>query len=174
MKYDNFNAVDNGKSKIMKYDNFNAVDNGFANLSGGSPNSLGILPFQQLPNFSDSFAFETPPPQNIGLPATTNISSSGGLTLITIPTNLKLVICMDYMGVQGSNPSSDSQYAKARQQWLDRVRPATLAFMRNAKTIANVNILNSNFAMANSLISVNPLGNYKPFRFRAFLAHMNY
>jgi hypothetical protein len=129
--------------------------------------------YQPLPNFKDSFAFETPPPQNIGLPATTNISSSGGLTLIT-PSNLKLVICMDYAGVQGSNPSSDSQYATARQQWLDRVRPATISFMRNAKTITSVNFLNSNFAMANSLISVNPLGNYKPFRFRYFLAHMNY
>ena len=155
----------------MKFDNFNAVDNGFANLTGGSgsPNSLGVLPLQPLPNFTDLFAFETTPPSNIGLPTTAMMIGSQ----LQSVSNLKLVICMEYAGVQGSNPASDSQYATAKQQWFDRIRPVTIAFMRNAKTVTSVNYLINQFGIANSMISINPLGSYKPFRFRYFLAYLN-
>lgn len=154
----------------MKFDNFNAVDNGFANVSGGTPIIFQNIPYQQLANFSDSFAFETQPPSNIGLPATATMIGSQLQSL----SNLKLVICMDYAGVQGSNPASDLQYATARQQWLDRVRPATIAFMRNAKTITSVNFLNNQFATANGFIPRNPATNLPSFRFRYFLAYISY
>jgi hypothetical protein len=162
----------------MKYDNFNAVDSGFANIIGTPIGTMSgtmtISPtqpnYQPLPNFKDSFSFDTEPPANIGLP-------NMALVAMGVPTTsnfLKLIICMEYLGVQGSNPSSDLQYVTARQQWLDRVRPATISFMRNAKTITSVNFLNNQFATANGFIPRNPATNLPSFRFRYYLGYINY
>ena len=158
----------------MKFDNFQAVDNGFANISGGTtPIDTNTIMWFGKNNFKDAYSFETPPPSNIGLPtpitqpnpfANTGIVTQNAI-LGSINDYLKLVIVMDE---NGSIPRTDAVRAIARGLWYNTIRPATQAFMRNAKTITSVNFLNNRFAEANAQIP------NAQFRFRYYLIYAPY
>ncbi len=169
MKYDNFDAVDNGKSKIMKYDNFSAVDSGFANITGlvNQPSN-----YQIVENYVDVYSFDVAPPANIGLPPIINtpIPNAYGLSPAIPSEFLRLVVRME-RGL-ASVPQNANNFTLAKSLWFNQIRPSVVAFMRNAKTPTTVNFLNNKFAQANAQIPLVLPDNIRGFRFTYSLAYM--
>lgn len=161
----------------MKFDNFNAVDNGFANVSGGTltplPNPNPSVPsnYQIVENFVDVYSFDVAPPSNIGLPPIVNMPTPNayGLAPIIPDYFLKLVVRME-RGLSAT-PQNPNNFILAKSLWFNQIRPSVIAFLRNAKTPTTVNFLNNKFAQANAQIPLMP-ENVRGFRFTYSLAYM--